>query len=140
MQRIFFRGTEFNDCGECYPGRKYPRNLCAAVGQKTPSMKLSRLFKFREGEHDEAVKPFLEHLEDLRWVIVRMALALGVAMLLAFCFRTQLVHILQGPLKAVDPKLLQTLVSLGVADSMTISFQLAFYAGIVLAFPFLIYF
>src|ERR1700731_4471001 len=103
-------------------------------------MKLSRIFKFREGEHAEAVKPFLDHLEDLRWVIIRMGLILGIPILLAFCFRAQLVHILQGPLKAIDPKLLQSLVSLGVADSMIISFQLAFYAGIVIAFPFLIYF
>jgi sec-independent protein translocase protein TatC len=103
-------------------------------------MKLGRIFKFREGDHAEAVKPFLDHLEDLRWVIIRMVVTLGIAMLVAFCFRTQLVHILQGPLKAIDPKLLQSLVSLGVADSMTISFQLAFYAGIVIAFPFLIYF
>src|ERR1700737_4787229 len=103
-------------------------------------MNISRIFKFREGDQGEAVKPFLDHLEDLRWVIIKMAVALGAAMLLAFCFRTQLVHILQGPLKAIDPKLLKSLVSLGVADSMTISFQLAFYAGIVIAFPFLIYF
>jgi sec-independent protein translocase protein TatC len=103
-------------------------------------MRISRIFKFREGEQGEAVKPFLDHLEDLRWVIVKMAAALFAAMLLAFCFRTQLVHILQAPLKAIDANLLRSLVSLGVADSMTISFQLAFYAGIVLAFPFLIYF
>ena len=103
-------------------------------------MRLSTIFKFREGEQGEAVKPFLDHLEDLRWVIVKIAASLGIAMLLAFCFRTQLVHILQGPLKSIDPKLLKSLVSLGVADSMTISFQLAFYAGIVIAFPFLIYF
>ncbi len=103
-------------------------------------MNISKIFKFREGERGEAVKPFLDHLEDLRWVIVRMAIALGTAMMLAFCFRAQLVHILQAPLKSIDPKLLQSLVSLGVADSMTISFQLAFYAGIVIAFPFLIYF
>jgi sec-independent protein translocase protein TatC len=103
-------------------------------------MNISKIFKFREGDKGEAVKPFLDHLEDLRWVIVRMALALGIAMMLAFCFRTLLVHILQAPLKAIDPRLLQSLISLGVADSMTISFQLAFYAGIVIAFPFLIYF
>ena len=84
-------------------------------------MRISRIFKFREGEQGEAVKPFLDHLEDLRWVIVKMAAALGAAMLLAFCFRTQLVHILQGPLKSIDPNLLRSLVSLGVADSMTIS-------------------
>src|SRR5580700_8531778 len=103
-------------------------------------MKLSNLFKFREGEDPEAVKPFLDHLEDLRWVIVKMAIALGVAMMLAFAFRTQLALILQQPLQALDPNLLKSLAAFGVADSMTISFQLAFYAGIVLAFPFLIYF
>jgi len=140
MPGIYIRRIEFDDCRECHSGRKYPGNICADVSPKTSSMKWSRIFKFREGDNAEAVKPFLDHLEDLRWVIIRMALTLGAAMLVAFCFRTQLVHILQGPLKAIDPKLLQSLVSLGVADSMTISFQLAFYAGIVIAFPFLIYF
>jgi len=102
--------------------------------------KLSDIFKFREGDSPDATKPFLDHLEDLRWVIIKMAVALGAAMMLSFLFRFQLVHILQWPLKKIDPNLLKTLVSLGVADSLTISFQLAFYAGIVLAFPFLIYF
>ena len=103
-------------------------------------MRLSDLFKFREGDDPEAVKPFLDHLEDLRWVLIKMGIALAVAMAVAFCFRIQLAHLLQRPLLALDPNLVRTLISLGVADSMTISFQLAFYAGIVLAFPFLIYF
>ena len=103
-------------------------------------MKLSQLFKFREGEHQEAVKPFLDHLEDLRWVLIKMAISLISAMMLAFLFRTFLVRILQAPLRAIDPNLLKQLISLGVSDSITISFQLAFYAGIVIAFPFLIYF
>ena len=102
--------------------------------------KLSDIFKFREGASPDATKPFLDHLEDLRWVIVKMAVALGAAMMFSFLFRFQLVRILQWPLQKIDPNLLKTLVSLGVADSLTISFQLAFYAGIVLAFPFLIYF
>src|SRR5258708_12810381 len=103
-------------------------------------MKISNLFKFREGNDPEAVKPFLDHLEDLRWVIIKMALALGIAMAIAFLFRSQLAQIMQAPLASLDPNLVRTLVSFGVADSMTISFQLAFYAGIVIAFPFLIYF
>ena len=103
-------------------------------------MKLSNFFKFREGHDPEAVKPFLDHLEDLRWVIVKMAVSLGIAMMLSFCFRIQLAQILQHPLQALDPNLLKTLASFGVADSMTISLQLAFYTGIVLAFPFLTYF
>ncbi len=104
------------------------------------AFKLSNIFKFREGGDREATKPFLDHLEDLRWVIVKMAMALGVAMMLAFLVRHHLVAILQWPLQKLDPNLLKSLVSLGVADSLTISFQLSFYAGIVLAFPFLIYF
>ena len=103
-------------------------------------MKLSSIFRFREGNDPEAVKPFLDHLEDLRWVLVKMGASVAIAMLLAFCFRVQLVQIIQGPLKAIDPNLIKSLISLGVSDSMTISFQLAFYAGIVISFPFLIYF
>jgi sec-independent protein translocase protein TatC len=103
-------------------------------------MKFGNLFKFREGNDPEAVKPFLDHLEDLRWVIIKMALSLGIAMAVAFLFRSQLAQIMQAPLGSLDPNLVRTLVSFGVADSMTISFQLAFYAGIVIAFPFLIYF
>ena len=109
-------------------------------GNDLPPMKFSNLFKFREGDDPEAVKPFLDHLEDLRWVIVKMAISLGIAMVLAFCFRVQLAQIMQRPLHALDPNFLKSLAAFGVADSMTISLQLAFYAGIVLAFPFLIYF
>ena len=103
-------------------------------------IKFSNLFRFREGDNPEAVKPFLDHLEDLRWVIIKMALSLGIAMMLAFLFRAQLAHLMQAPLASLNPDLVKRLVSFGVADSMTISFQLSFYAGIVLAFPFLIYF
>lgn len=101
-------------------------------------MNWRRIFDFREGE-DEA-KPFLEHLEDLRKMLIKMALTLGVAMVACFAFRTWLVRIVQAPLAAVDPKSLEGLQSLGVADSLTISFKLAFYAGLVVSFPMLLYF
>jgi len=51
-------------------------------------MKFSGLFKFREGDRGEAVKPFLDHLEDLRWVIIKMGLSLGIAMLLSSSTRS----------------------------------------------------
>ncbi len=99
-----------------------------------------RFFKFREGENGEMVKPFLDHLEDLRWMIIKMAITLIIAMIVAFGFRIQLVQIIQWPLDSIDPDLAGNLQALGVADSMTISLQLAFYAGIVISFPFLLYF
>src|ERR1041385_596262 len=102
-------------------------------------MALRDIFKFRDLPESETSKPFLEHLEDLRWTIVKMAITLGVAMIVCFAFRHALVHILQAPLQDVGSQI-GTLKALGITDSIVISFHLAFYAGIVLAFPFLLYF
>ncbi len=102
-------------------------------------MAIRNFFKFREVPESESAKPFLEHLEDLRWTVVKMAITLFAAMILSFAFRGTLVRLMQRPLHAVDPKI-GALRALGITDSMTISFSLAFYAGIVLSFPILLYF
>src|ERR1035437_3133136 len=102
-------------------------------------MALQNFFKFRELPESETSKPFLEHLEDLRWTIVKMAIALLISMIVCLAFRTTLVHIMQAPLHEVDPQV-GALRALGITDSITVSFHLAFYAGIVLSFPLLLYF
>src|SRR5436190_6216005 len=102
-------------------------------------MTLRDVFKFRELPETETSKPFLEHLEELRWMIVKMALTLIGAMILCFAFRTTLVRVMQAPLRDVDPQV-GALKALGITDSFVISFHLAFYAGIVIAFPLLLYF
>ncbi|MEO6848773.1 MAG: twin-arginine translocase subunit TatC [Chthoniobacterales bacterium] len=96
------------------------------------------LFSFRET--GDTSKPFLDHLEDLRRMLIKSIVVLAVFMMLGFTFRSQIARFVQHPLAAVNPKSVDNLQSLGVADSMMISFDLAFYAGIVLAFPFLLYF
>ena len=102
-------------------------------------MTLRDIFKFREVPETETSKPFLEHLEDLRWTIVKMAITLAAAMIVCFAFRSTLVRILQAPLRDVGSQI-GTLKALGITDSIVISFHLAFYAGIVLSFPLLLYF
>ncbi|HEX4639491.1 MAG TPA: twin-arginine translocase subunit TatC [Chthoniobacterales bacterium] len=102
-------------------------------------MGLRDVFKFRELPESETSKPFLDHLEDLRWMIMKMAIALIATMILCFAFRTTLVHIMQAPLREVDPQV-GALKALGITDSFVISFHLAFYAGIVISFPLLLYF
>jgi sec-independent protein translocase protein TatC len=102
-------------------------------------MALRDIFRFRELPESETSKPFLEHLEDLRWTIVKMAITLVIAMILCFAFRSTLVQVMQRPLHELDPKV-AGLRALGITDSITISFHLAFYAGIVLSFPLLLYF
>lgn len=102
-------------------------------------MKLRDIFAFRDPPESESSKPFLEHLEDLRWTIVKMAITLIVAMIFCFAFRQQLVLVMQRPLREVGGQAGE-LRALGITDSITISFHLAFYAGIVLSFPLLLYF
>lgn len=101
-------------------------------------MSLQKFLKFRD-ERDTP-KPFLDHVEDLRGMAVRMAVVLGLCMLAAFVLRSQIAAFVQAPLLAVDPSRVDNLQSLGVADSMTISLKLSFYAGLVLSFPILLYF
>ena len=101
-------------------------------------MLLERLFEFRN--RGDVEKPFLSHIEDLRFTIIKVASALVSAMILCFAFRDKLAAAVQHPLIAVDPQRAANIQSLGVADSFTISLELSFYGGLVLAFPFLIYF
>src|SRR3954471_14865653 len=102
-------------------------------------MGLRDVFKFRDLPESDTSKPFLEHLEDLRWTIVKMAITLLVAMALCFVFRSTLVQVMQRPLRDIDPTI-GALRALAITDSFTISFRLAFYAGIVVSFPLLLYF
>src|SRR5438046_7319426 len=102
-------------------------------------MALKDIFKFRELPDTETSKPFLEHLEDLRWTIVKIAITLAAAMIVCFAFRSTLVRVLQAPLRDVGSQI-GTLNALVITDSIVISFHLAFYAGIVVSFPLLLYF
>src|SRR6476469_7102840 len=102
-------------------------------------MALRNFFKFRELPEPDTAKPFLEHLEDLRWTVVKMAITLFLAMIVCFAFRASLTAIMQRPLTQLGEKV-PTLQALGITDSLTITFNLAFYAGIVVSFPILLYF
>ena len=99
---------------------------------------LDRLFQLRE-ETDEA-KPFLQHLEELRWMLLKMVITLGVCMTGSLYYQKTLVHVMERPLAQIDPTLVSKLQNLGVIDPVTISFSLAFYAGLVLSFPLLLLF
>src|SRR3954451_8732346 len=101
-------------------------------------MALRNFFKFREVPDSESAKPFLEHLEDLRWTVVKMAITLFLAMIVCFAFRSTLTGIMQRPLTQLGDKV-RTLQALGITDSLTITFNMAFYAGIVVSFPLLLY-
>jgi len=101
---------------------------------------LRSFFRFREHANPDGTKPFLDHLEDLRLMIIKVAVTTIGGMFFAFSIRTHLVQLMQKPLRDIDPDLVQNLQIFGPFDSIIISFKLAFYAGIVITFPVLLFF
>jgi sec-independent protein translocase protein TatC len=53
----------------------------------------------QEQEEGGPVKSFLEHLEDLRWVLIKSVVALGLSMLLCLIAGNHVVQILKRPLE-----------------------------------------
>ena len=110
---------------------------------------LKKIFTLRENrpgekrdESGDIVKPFLDHMEDLRWTIIKCLVVLIVCMVAAFWNRQELMHFLKQPLFIADPtgELAKTIRSDNIIDSFMISFKLAFYVGITAAMPFILYF
>lgn len=101
---------------------------------------LTKLFKSREKMTGEQVKPFLDHLEDLRWTIIKIAITVVVSMVLSFVWHKELIHLLEGPLKGAGYNPKEILFTAEYAAAFMIAISLSFYAGIVISFPLLTWF
>ncbi len=100
---------------------------------------LDKIFKFRETDQQpEAVKPFLDHLEDLRWMLMKVVVTVVVGMLLSFAFRVPLVHIVERPMNVVAPD--AQLQVLSPTDSLIIIFEVSFWASVIITFPVLLFY
>lgn len=94
-----------------------------------------------EPQEHGPVKSFLEHLEDLRWVLLKILVSVAAGWLLCFSFAPAILLFLEYPLKLSgieDPtKFLRVFSPM---EAFSISFQLALYAGLLLVAPLVIYF
>ena len=100
---------------------------------------------FRDPDEDELTpgpdtKPFLHHLEDLRWTIFRCLGALGAGVAICAFLVRPILQALYRPLIELgrDPKVF--LRTLGVVDPFSIHLEIAVFGGLILALPFLLYF
>jgi len=58
--------------------------------------------EFHDEEEGGPVKPFLEHLEDLRWVLIKGVVSVGVCMLICLIGANYVLNILTWPLDQAD--------------------------------------
>ena len=92
----------------------------------------------------DAEKPFLDHLEDLRGLILKCAGAIGAGAILGITGIGTVMEILRLPLtQAQGENALTspgTLLALQVTDPMTVTLQIGLGAGMLLALPIVLYF
>lgn len=84
------------------------------------------------------VKPFLAHLEDLRVVLIRSALALAAGTAVALCFTPQILAFLKAPLHGLVEQPDTFLRSMEVAGAFASMMRIGLWSGVVLAAPFLV--
>ena len=88
---------------------------------------------------DDERKPFLDHLEDLRWTIIKSAAALGLAAAAAFMFSDTLLSVAIYPLARVTGDASPYLRTLEVTGGFSIAMRLALYSGAAVVSPLLLY-
>ena len=92
----------------------------------------------------DSEKPFLEHVEDLRGVILKCAAAIGAGSILGVMSIGRVMEILRWPLTQAQEGLVQpvpsTLLALQVTDPMTVTLQIGIGAGILLSLPLVLFF
>jgi len=84
-------------------------------------------------------KPFLGHLEDLRWTIIRCVGALLVGVVICAFAARYILKALYYPYRVAgqDP---HKLVNFGVVDPFSIHMEISVFGGLILSLPFLLYF
>ncbi len=85
----------------------------------------------------DSPKPLMAHLEELRWRLVRMALALAIASGLALIFASRIKDILELPYKEACPDcVFQTL---NATEQFSVLMRIALFGGLILASPVVLY-
>lgn len=62
---------------------------------------LKKVFQLRDHVNPDHEKPFLDHLEDLRVTVFKIAFTLIISMIVCFLFQKQLMEVLQHPIRQV---------------------------------------
>jgi len=91
-------------------------------------------------EEESAVKPFLEHLEDLRTTIIRCVIALAAGMGIAFPLSPGIMTLLRRPLIKLVPNPDAFLQMLEVNGAFSLALTISFWSGLLFSAPFLVFF
>lgn len=80
---------------------------------------------------------FLEHLEELRWRLIRMLIGLVVGMIICFILYQQILDLLILPASRMQPPL--DFQFLKVQGMFTVIMEIGFFGGLIISLPFILY-
>ncbi len=85
----------------------------------------------------DSPQTILSHLEELRWRLVKMAIAVAVGAAIAFFFTDQLRSILEEPFLTASPD--NNFQALRVGEEWGVLMRLILFGGVILAAPVILY-
>ncbi|CAF0696343.1 twin-arginine translocase subunit TatC [Candidatus Methylacidithermus pantelleriae] len=85
-------------------------------------------------------KPLLDHLEELRWTLLKSAGALGAWVIICFLWTRPILSWFLAPLRVAGLEPSRFLRVLGVLDPFTIQLEVSLFAGIICSLPWVLYF
>jgi len=91
----------------------------------------------RTAPNTEKEMGFLDHLEELRWRLIKIIIALIAASVLAFTFSDQVIDLLMRPARQVGSAM--TIQVLKIQGLLMLKFTVAFLLGIVISIPIIAY-
>jgi sec-independent protein translocase protein TatC len=91
----------------------------------------------RENKNQEKEMPFLDHLEELRWRLLKSIISIFVMMVICFTFSDYLLEIMLYPGKKINPPI--PLQVLKVQTMFIIKLEIALIAGIIFSLPVIFY-
>ncbi len=95
-----------------------------------------------EDEEGLATMSLIDHLEELRWRIFKVMIAVAIGSTIAFVFRDWLIRFLEAPLPDTTNTLIKTghpLIVTGLTEGFTTYLLISIVAGVILALPVLLY-
>ncbi len=87
--------------------------------------------------HGEA-KPFIEHLNDLRTVIIHSGLLLAAGIILMIPFTPLVLKLTMMPLSVIGVDYREFLVSLSVGSGFAVAIKISLWGGLLLSAPFIV--
>jgi sec-independent protein translocase protein TatC len=92
------------------------------------------------GEADADAKPFMEHLEDLRGMLIKCGVALAIGTGVAVPFAPIIFAWLTRPLESAIGRTGAQLQSIEVTGAFSVAMRIGLWGGLLLSAPFLVFF